>query len=317
MLPAFLGLTSSSCLLAPAELTLRFDGCLRGRAGGAGAVLLHEGRVVWQGARYLHKPPTSAHTEYEALILGLVWARRLHASRVSAEGDCRLVVRQMEGVASVRKLSRLHSAALELAETVPLTLTHIPRSENAHADCLARAAVDAQEGLTAAAVRAAARCGRRAYAVELLCDAARRGVPARESLYDELMSQCEAELDWALLLDVFRLARSEGACSTQALQAAMRAHEQSGMLRGPEPASVRRTLAARERRPSHVSREPVALSRRTERRARQPEALPWQEMVKASTEDGSSSPPALLALSAKLASAEGLGVVQDGYTHIT
>lgn len=306
MIAAFLG---SSCGLLAPELTLRFDGCMRGRAGGAGAVLLHEGRVVWQGARYLHKPPTSAHTEYEALILGLSWARRLNASAVSAEGDCRLVVRQMEGVDRARKLSRLHRVALEVAEAVPLTMTHIPRSENAHADCLARAAVDAQAGLTAAAVRAAARCGRRTYAFELLCDAARRGVPAHDGLYDELMSQCEAELNWALLLDVFRLARSEGACSTQALQAAMRAHEQSGMLRGPEPASVRRTLAARERRPAHASHEPVA---RRSNRAHQPEALPWQEMVQASTVEDSSSPPALLALSAKLASAEGLGVVQDG-----
>lgn len=309
MVPAFVGLTVHG-LLPPSELTLRFDGCMRGRAGGAGAVLLHEGRVVWQGARYLHKPPTSAHTEYEALILGLGWARRLGVRRVSAEGDCRLVVRQMEGVASVRKLSRLHSAALALAETMPLTMTHIPRSENAHADCLARAAVDAQEELIAAAVRAAARCGRRSYAVELLCDAARRGVPAHESLYDELMGVCEAEHDWALLLDVFRLARSEGACSTQALRAAMRAHEQSGMLRGPEPASVRRTLAARERRPPHASREPA--TRRRESRDSKREARPWQEMVQASREDGSSSPPALLALSAKLASAEGLGVVHDG-----
>ena len=39
-------------------ITLRFDGSLRGRSGGAGAVLLHEGSIIWQGVRYLEKPAT-------------------------------------------------------------------------------------------------------------------------------------------------------------------------------------------------------------------------------------------------------------------
>ena len=84
-------------------VTLRFDGSLRGRSGGAGAVLLHEGAVVWQAARYLERPATSAHAEYEGLLLGLRGARALRARQVTAEGDCRLVLRQMEGTASARK----------------------------------------------------------------------------------------------------------------------------------------------------------------------------------------------------------------------
>ena len=86
-------------------VTLRFDGSLRGRSGGAGAVLLHEGAVVWQAARYLERPATSAHAEYEGLLLGLRGARALRARQVTAEGDCRLVLRQMEGTASARKVS--------------------------------------------------------------------------------------------------------------------------------------------------------------------------------------------------------------------
>ena len=61
-------------------ITLRFDGSLRGRSGGAGAVLLHEGSIIWQGVRYLEKPATSAHAEYEGLLLGLRSARALGAS---------------------------------------------------------------------------------------------------------------------------------------------------------------------------------------------------------------------------------------------
>ena len=134
-------------------ITLRFDGSLRGRSGGAGAVLLHEGSIIWQGVRYLEKPATSAHAEYEGLLLGLRSARALQAHSVAAEGDCRLVLRQMDGTASSRKLSRLHNAALALADTMPLTLTHIPREENAHADSLSRIAVDTQQQLVLILVR--------------------------------------------------------------------------------------------------------------------------------------------------------------------
>ena len=87
------------------SVTLRFDGSLRGRSGGAGAVLLHEGTVVWQAARYLERPATSAHAEYEGLLLGLRGARALRVRQVTAEGDCRLVLRQMEGKAAWSKCS--------------------------------------------------------------------------------------------------------------------------------------------------------------------------------------------------------------------
>ena len=89
-------------------VTLRFDGSLRGRSGGAGAVLLHEGAVVWQAARYLERPATSAHAEYEGLLLGLRGARALRARQVTAEGDCRLVLRQMEGGVPAAELCREH-----------------------------------------------------------------------------------------------------------------------------------------------------------------------------------------------------------------
>ena len=131
------------------SVTLRFDGSLRGRSGGAGAVLLHEGTVVWQAARYLERPATSAHAEYEGLLLGLRGARALRVRQVTAEGDCRLVLRQMDGTASARKLSRLHGEAMALAAELPqpLALAHIPRADNGHADCLSRLAVDTQARL--------------------------------------------------------------------------------------------------------------------------------------------------------------------------
>ena len=178
---------AAASALAGLSVTLRFDGSLRGRSGGAGAVLLHEGMVVWQAARYLERPATSAHAEYEGLLLGLRGAHTLQVGRVLAEGDCRLVLRQMDGTASARKLSRLHGAAMALAAALPqpLTLAHIPRAENGHADCLSRLAVDTQARLLSTAVLGTEADGRRGAAVDLLSEAAeRRGDcrPARGAL---------------------------------------------------------------------------------------------------------------------------------------
>ena len=161
------------------SVTLRFDGSLRGRSGGAGAVLLHEGTVVWQAARYLERPATSAHAEYEGLLLGLRGARALRVRQVTAEGDCRLVLRQMDGTASARKLSRLHGEAMALAAELPqpLALAHIPRADNGHADCLSRLAVDTQARLLCAAVLGAEADGSRGQAISILDEAAgRRGL---------------------------------------------------------------------------------------------------------------------------------------------
>ena len=168
----------------------------------------------------------------------------------------------MQGTATPRKLSRLHAEAVALTGGVPLTLTHISRAENAHADCLSRMAVDTQEELLAAAVLSSDLCGRRGPALELLFDAARRGLPRPTSLYDELLKRCDASSDWSTLLAVFRLARAEGSCSDWAIEAALRAHEASGSLRGAEPAELRRSLAARARRPTATNR-PMAAARLT------------------------------------------------------
>ena len=66
------------CATPPADaLRVYFDGSLRGRAGGAGAIVVQHGAVVWQGARFLTRPASSAATEYEGLLLGLEGAASL------------------------------------------------------------------------------------------------------------------------------------------------------------------------------------------------------------------------------------------------
>ncbi|EOD12290.1 hypothetical protein EMIHUDRAFT_257186, partial [Emiliania huxleyi CCMP1516] len=142
-------------------LQLRFDGSFRaGGAGGAAAVLSKDGVVWWEGARFVPSCVTSSHAEFEGLILGLEAARALSPDALRVEGDCRVVIDQMSGKARARKLSEPAGRAREALARLPLgsapSFGAIVREENARADALARAAVDA---LHVAAALAAARGG--------------------------------------------------------------------------------------------------------------------------------------------------------------
>ena len=138
------------------DLLLRFDGSFRGGAGGAGAVILSpEGIVQWQGARFLSACPTSAHSEYEGLLLGLEAAVAYRPSALRIEGDCRVVLDSISGKSKSRKLKKLHTRATAALSRLPLVSSRsglyasgfakpdtesIAREENAHADSLSRAA---------------------------------------------------------------------------------------------------------------------------------------------------------------------------------
>ncbi len=127
--------------------TLYADGAARGNPGpaGAGAVLFGEdGRVLAE----LHKAlghATNNVAEYEALILGLLEAKRRGVERIDVRMDSMLVVRQMQGLWRIKhpglKPLALRAGAL-LAEFPQRSIEHVPRDENAHADRLANLAVD-------------------------------------------------------------------------------------------------------------------------------------------------------------------------------
>uniref|UniRef100_H3H9A0 RNase H type-1 domain-containing protein n=1 Tax=Phytophthora ramorum TaxID=164328 RepID=H3H9A0_PHYRM len=134
---------------ANGEWLLRFDGACRANPGpgGAGAALFKpSGPVVWTCSHYM---PSSSETnntaEYTALLLGMRAAADHGATRVHVEGDSTLVIQQVRGIFATRS-TRLRglrkSVKAEMARMEHVTLHHIDRQANGHADRLANAALD-------------------------------------------------------------------------------------------------------------------------------------------------------------------------------
>ena len=205
-----------------AALTLRFDGSFRGGCGGAGAVLLSDSSVLWQGARYVANMPNSACAEYEGLILGLEAASRQQPSALRVEGDCRLVLTQVSGIARPRKLGKLHKRAVDAMDRLALetnpTFDSISRADNEHADALSRAAVEATQNLHSGAILAACRDGRssgRQHALATLERAHRERVRLSPEVLEQFMDACAAAEDWRALLSVYSAAQRDPQALTE------------------------------------------------------------------------------------------------------
>jgi ribonuclease HI len=91
---------------------------------------------------------TNNVAEYRAVIAGLEAARPFPARLLRLRADSMLVIRQLEGAWRVKQahLKPLHARALELLGEWPESdLAHVPRDQNADADLLVNAALDAPE----------------------------------------------------------------------------------------------------------------------------------------------------------------------------
>ena len=90
---------------------------------------------------------TNNVAEYRAVIAGLEAARAFPSRSVQVRPDSMLVIRQLEGKWRVKQphLRPLHARALELLGAYEhVDLGHVPRDENADADLLVNAALDAE-----------------------------------------------------------------------------------------------------------------------------------------------------------------------------
>jgi ribonuclease HI len=136
---------------APRRVVVNVDGGARGNPGPAAiaaVISTPSGKVIEQRGERIGVA-TNNVAEYRALLLGLERARELGAREIELVGDSELVVRQVNGEykvkhADLRPLRNRVVAALEDFEE--WSIRHVRREENAAADELVNAALDAPGG---------------------------------------------------------------------------------------------------------------------------------------------------------------------------
>ncbi|ADB52077.1 ribonuclease HI family protein [Conexibacter woesei] len=130
------------------KLVVHVDGGARGNPGPAAVgvvVSTPEGEVVERRAETIGEA-TNNVAEYRALLLGLERARALGATEVEVVNDSELVAKQVGGEYRVKHAAMrpLHAAALEaLGGFEAWRVRSVPRAQNADADALVNAALDA------------------------------------------------------------------------------------------------------------------------------------------------------------------------------
>jgi ribonuclease HI len=130
------------------KLVVHVDGGARGNPGPAAAaavVSTPDGDVVDEAHEVLGVA-TNNVAEYRGLLLGLARARALGATEVEVVNDSELVARQVNGQYKVKHpdMKPLHAEATSaLTGFERWTVRSVPRAQNADADALVNAALDA------------------------------------------------------------------------------------------------------------------------------------------------------------------------------
>ncbi|HLY50597.1 MAG TPA: ribonuclease HI family protein [Solirubrobacteraceae bacterium] len=129
-------------------LVLHVDGGARGNPGPAaiGVVIsAADGSVVEELAEPIGRASNNV-AEYHALLRGVERARELGATEVEIIGDSELIARQLTGAYKVKHpaMKPLHErATAALREFDRWQIRTVPRAQNARADALVNAALDA------------------------------------------------------------------------------------------------------------------------------------------------------------------------------
>jgi ribonuclease HI len=130
------------------KLVVNVDGGARGNPGPAaiGVVVSDsDGTVIDEVAERIGVA-TNNVAEYRAVLKGIERAQALGAGEVELIGDSELVARQLTGAYKVKhpSMKPLHAEALAaLAAFASWRIRTVPRAQNARADALVNAALDA------------------------------------------------------------------------------------------------------------------------------------------------------------------------------
>ena len=130
------------------RLVVNVDGGARGNPGPAAiaaVIATPDGEVLEERSEVIGET-TNNVAEYRALLLGIERARALGARELELVGDSELIVRQVRGEYRVKDaaLRELHELVGEaLAGFRRWSIRHVRRDDNAAADALVNAALDA------------------------------------------------------------------------------------------------------------------------------------------------------------------------------
>jgi ribonuclease HI len=130
------------------KVVVHVDGGARGNPGPAAIAAIvstPDGETLAERAETIGEA-TNNVAEYRALLLGLELARELGATEVEVVNDSELVAKQVTGAYRVKHpaMKPLHAAALAaLGRFARWQVRSVPRAENAAADALVNAALDA------------------------------------------------------------------------------------------------------------------------------------------------------------------------------
>ncbi len=131
------------------RLVVHVDGGARGNPGPAAAaavVSTPDGDVLDEAAEFLGRA-TNNVAEYRGLILGLQRARELGATEIEVYNDSELVAHQINGRYKVKHpdMKPLYEQAMaRLREFGRWRVRNVPRAQNAAADALVNAELDAR-----------------------------------------------------------------------------------------------------------------------------------------------------------------------------
>jgi ribonuclease HI len=137
------------------KAVVHVDGGARGNPGPAAAasvVSSPEGEILDEASELLGVA-TNNVAEYRALLLGLARARALGATYVEVVNDSELVAKQLQGAYKVKHpaMRPLYLDAIAALRSFDRwSIRTVPRAENAHADALVNAALDAAATATGA-----------------------------------------------------------------------------------------------------------------------------------------------------------------------
>jgi ribonuclease HI len=130
------------------KVTVHVDGGARGNPGPAAAAAVitdGDGGLLAEHSELLGRV-TNNVAEYRALLLGLARARELGATDIEVIGDSELIAKQVSGVYKVKHeaMRPLYLDAMKaLRDFDSWSIRTVPRAQNAHADALVNAALDA------------------------------------------------------------------------------------------------------------------------------------------------------------------------------